>query len=545
MNTFDEGQDNIGLMGSMMDRPLIISTFLQYAESEFGEVEIVSSNGGDKPFRYTYKDLARRSRQLAKALINMGVGKGDRVATLAWNTHQHMELYYAISGIGAICHTINPRYSEEQITYIIKHAEDKAIFFDRDFSARIKSIPHAVENVQNLICLEDTGEASWSSYEALVDAETDDFEWPVFSEKTPSSLCYTSGTTGDPKGVLYSHRSTLLHALVASHRDNLDISSKDIVLPVVPMFHVNAWGIPYVAPITGAKLVLPGRYLDGKSLVTLMNKEAVNIAVGVPTIWLGLLDYMKKSKTLLDTLETIIVGGAAVPKAMVVTFEKEYKIKLIHGWGMTETSPMGSISMIKPSLDKSLTIDEKIDLKAKQGRALYGFEMRIVDDKGNVLPKDGDASGELQVRGPWVVDTYFKKEQSALEPDDWFATGDISTIDSNGYMQITDRSKDVIKSGGEWISSIAVENAASDHEDISMAAVIGVPHEKWLERPLMIAIKKEGAEISEDILKAYLASRMPAWWVPDAIVFKNDLPLGATGKIVKRDLRDEYENFYV
>ena len=533
----------------MQDRPLLISHLIEYAALNHSEVEIVSRTVEGPVHRYTYKDCATRSRQLAKSLEKLGIEQSDRIATLAWNGYRHVEIYYAVSGMGAVCHTINPRLFPEQIVYIVNHAEDKYIFTDLTFVPLIESIIDQIPQVKGFVIM--TGEANMPQttlpnvicYENLLATSDDDYKWPVFDERTASSLCYTSGTTGNPKGVLFSNRSTVLHSYAVCAPDALGLSSLETILPVVPMFHVNAWGIPYAAAMCGAKMVLPGARMDGEALFELMESEQVTLSAGVPTIWMMLLGYMKENNKKLTSMKRTIIGGAAAPKAMIETFEKDYNVNVVHAWGMTEMSPIGTACNLKKK-HTGLSWDEKIDLSLKQGRAIYGVDMKIVDGTGKKLPWDGKAFGNLLVSGPWITSGYFKGEGGdAVDDDDWFDTGDVATIDADGYMQITDRSKDVIKSGGEWISSIDVENEAVGCPGVAEAAVIAVPHPKWDERPLLLVVKQKGAEVKREDVIEHLKRSIAKWQLPDDIVFVDELPHTATGKILKLELRAKYRDY--
>jgi fatty-acyl-CoA synthase len=489
--------------------------------------------------------MAARTRQLAKALDALGVGPGDIAATLAWNGHRHLELYYAVSGFGAVLHTLNPRLHPDQLAWIAGHAEDKVLFFDLTFLPLVEAIAPRLPTVQAFVLLAERAHmpahssiAGLLCYEDLLAAQDDRYEWPSFDEKTASSLCYTSGTTGDPKGVLYSHRSTILHAYAAALPDAHNLSARDVVLPVVPLFHVNAWGLPYTSLMVGAKLVLPGPALDGKSLYALFEEERATFTCGVPTVWQGLLDHMRKHGLRLHHLRRMGIGGSACPPAMLAAFEKEHGVDVLHGWGMTETSPFCAGSALK-SVHEGLDHDARLAVKARQGRVVFGVDIRIVGDDGQELPRNGRTAGSLMVRGPWVLERYFKGAASPLQ-DGWFPTGDIATIDPDGYIQITDRSKDVIKSGGEWIGSIDLENVAMAHPAVAMAACIAVPHPKWDERPLLVVQRKPGAGVSRDELLAFYAGKVARWWTPDDVVFVDEIPIGNTGKMLKSALREAY-----
>ena len=539
------------MQGLMMDMPLLISSIAEHAARYHGNREIVSVTADNPRHRYTYKDCVARAKQLANALQRLGLKHGDRVATLAWNDYRHLETYYGVSGSGFVCHTINPRLFPEQLVFIINHAEDRWIFVDPLFMPLIEALHEKIPGVEGYVVMTDdehlpeTSLSNVISYESLIGKESSEFTWPEFDERTASALCYTSGTTGDPKGVLYDHRSTVLHAYCAVAPDVMDLSSRDCVLPVVPLFHVNAWGIPYSTFMTGAKLVFPGPKMgDGEALCDLIDSEDVSLALGVPTVWLGLLQYAEQSGRSLGKLKRTLVGGAAVPRAMIEAFRDKHGVELRQGWGMTEMSPLGTCNSLKAGLE-SLTPDEKLDLAAKAGRGLFGCELRIVDDGGEELPWDGVAYGALQVRGPWICSDYFKLEGAAgaHTEDGWFDTGDVATIDPEGYMAITDRTKDVIKSGGEWISSIELENAAMAHPAVAEAAVIGVSHPKWTERPLLLVVRAEGQDVSKEDMLAFFDGKVATWWVPNDVVFVEELPHTATGKVKKIELRRQFADY--
>ena len=537
------------MLGLMQDHPLLISSLIEFAALNHGEEEIVSRTVEGPIHRYRYKDCAVRSRQLAKALDKLGVEQSDRIATLAWNGYRHVEIYYGVSGMGAVCHTINPRLFPEQIVYIINHAEDQYIFMDLTFVPLIEAVVEQIPNVKGFVIMTDEANMPETKlpnaicYENLVSTADDDYEWPVFDERTASSLCYTSGTTGNPKGVLFSNRSTVLHSWAVCTPDALGLSNMETILPVVPMFHVNAWGIPYAAAMCGAKMVMPGARMDGEALFELMESEQVTLSAGVPTIWMMLLAYMKENDKKFTSMQRTVIGGAAAPKAMIETFEKDYNVNVVHAWGMTEMSPIGTACNLKKK-HRNFSLDEKIDLSLKQGRAVYGVDMKIVDSAGKGQPWDGKAFGNLLVRGPWITSGYFKSEGGdAVDDDNWFDTGDVATIDPDGYMQITDRSKDVIKSGGEWISSIDVENEAVGCPGIAEAAVIAVSHPKWDERPLLLAVREEGAVVTKDEVIDHLRGSLAKWQLPDDVIFVDELPHTATGKILKTKLRTEYKNY--
>jgi fatty-acyl-CoA synthase len=538
------------MFGLMQDRPLLIQQLIDHAAQNHGDTEIVSRTVEGGIHRYTYKDARVRAKQVAEALLGLGIEPGDRIGTLAWNGYRHFELYYGISGMGGVCHTINPRLFPEQIVYIVNHAEDQLLFVDINLLPLVEKLYSQFKTVRHVVAMTDRAHLpkdvkipNLLVYEELIEGKPGTYEWPVFDERTASSLCYTSGTTGNPKGVLYSHRSTVLHAYGAALPDTLGLSARSVVLPVVPMFHVNAWGLPYTAAMVGAKLVFPGVALDGASLYELFEKEKVSFTAGVPTVWLALLQYMQANKLKLSTVKYAVIGGSAAPPAMIETFDKEYGVEVLHAWGMSEMSPLGSVNHPKAK-HADWPEQERFAVRLKQGRPPYGVEMKIVDDAGNSLPHDGKAFGDLLVRGPWVTNGYFKGEGgNVLREDDWFPTGDVATIDPDGYMQITDRSKDVIKSGGEWISSIDLENAAMAHPAVAEAAVIGVAHPKWDERPLLIVQKKPDAAIDKAALIEFLAGKVAKWWLPDDVQFVDTIPHTATGKILKTRLREDFKGY--
>ena len=535
------------LMGQMMQMPLLISSLITHAEHHAADTEIVSRRVEGDLHRYTWSAVAARSRKVAGALDRLGLGFSDRVATLAWNGYRHLELYFGITGSGRVVHTINPRLAPAQIAWIANHAEDQVLFFDMTFLPIVKAIWSKCETVKHWIALcdpdklpADSGIPGLMSYEAWIAAETDSYRWPQFDENSAAALCYTSGTTGNPKGALYSHRSTILHAYGAALPDAISLSARDSILPVVPMFHVNAWGIPYSAAMTGAKLVFPGAALDGKSVYELIESERVTMAAGVPTVWLGLLNHTAQHGLKFSTMRRTVIGGSACPPAMIKTFGDDYGVTVLHAWGMTEMSPLGTVCNFKLS-QSGLNAEQRLAVMAKQGRAVYGVDMKIVDPDGKDLPWDGKTSGDLHVKGPWIISSYFKGEGGDPLIDGWFPTGDVATIDAEGFLQITDRSKDVIKSGGEWISSIDVENIAMAHPAVAMAACIAVPHPKWDERPLLVVMKKPGAEVTREQLLAFFEGKAAKWQVPDDVVFVDAIPLGATGKIQKIKLREQFK----
>ncbi len=537
--------------GLMMDTQLLVSSILKHAERSFPEQEIVSVTADNPLHRYTFLDCARRCRQLANALQKLGLEQSDRVATLAWNDYRHLEAYYAIGGAGYVCHTINPRLFPEQLTFIINHAEDKWLLTDVLFLPLLEKLAPQISKLKGFIVMTDEAHMPKTSlknvlcYETLIRENSDDFEWPQFDERLAVGLCYTSGTTGDPKGVLYNHRSQVLHAYASVAPDGLGVGNRDTVLPVVPLFHVNAWGSPYSALMVGAKLVFPGPKMgDGEALYQLLESEQVTAALGVPTVWLALLQYCEKAGKRLNSLERTSIGGAAVPVSMIREFHQKHGVWVTQGWGMTEMSPLGTVSVPKASM-LDLPDEELYKIRAKAGRGIFGVEMRIVDDADKELPWDGVAFGALQVRGPWICSDYYKLDGSADShtADGWFRTGDVATIDPQGFMTITDRTKDVIKSGGEWISSIEIENVAVGHPDVAEAAVIGVAHPKWSERPLLIIVRIEGKEPSRQDLFDWLDGKIAKWWMPDDVVFVDEIPHTATGKIKKITLREQFADY--
>ncbi|MBN9321720.1 MAG: fatty-acid--CoA ligase [Delftia acidovorans] len=540
------------MLGLMQSQPLLISSLIDFADRHHGDAEIVSRRVEGDIHRYTYRDLARRSRQLANTLDGLGLQPGDRVASLAWNGYRHMEMYFGVSGSGRVLHTVNPRLHPDQVAWIINHAEDRVMCFDLTFLPIIQAVHAKCPTVRQWVALcdadrlpADSGIPGLVSYEAWIAGQPDQYQWPEFDENTASSMCYTSGTTGNPKAVLYSHRSTTLHAYAAALPDVMCISARDSVLPVVPMFHVNAWGIPYSAALTGCKLVFPGPALDGKSLYELIEAEGVTYAAGVPTVWQMLLGHIRPGGLRFSTLKRTVIGGSACPPAMITAFQDEFGVEVLHAWGMTEMSPLGTLCTLK-NKQLQLPKDEQMKILQKQGRAIYGVDMRIVDSDGNDQPWDGKSYGDLLVRGPWIVDSYFKGESPLVKDAQgrgWFPTGDVATIDPDGFMQITDRSKDVIKSGGEWISSIDIENIAMAHPAVAMAACIGMPHPKWDERPIVAVAKKPGAEVTREELLKFYEGKTAKWQIPDDVVFVDAIPLGATGKMLKTRLREQLAGY--
>ncbi len=537
------------MFGLMQQQSLQISSLIDFAARHHGDGEVVSRRVEGDIHRYTWADVAKRSHRVANALDAMKLHQGDRVATLAWNGYRHLELYFGVSGSGRVLHTVNPRLHPDQIVWIANHAEDEILCFDMTFLPIVQAVHAKCTTVKRWIALcdadklpTDTGIPNLMSYEAWIAGESEQYTWPQLDENLASSMCYTSGTTGNPKAALYSHRSTILHAFAAALPDVMCISARDSILPVVPMFHVNAWGIPYSAAMTGAKLVFPGPALDGKSVYELIETEGVTFAAGVPTVWQMLLGHMKPSGLKFSKLNRTVIGGSACPPAMIESFRNDYNVDVLHAWGMTEMSPLGTLCTLK-NKHLNLPADAQMKIRMKQGRAIYGIDMKIVNDAGHELPHDGKAYGDLLVKGPWVVREYFKQEGASPLVDGWFPTGDVATIDEDGFMQITDRSKDVIKSGGEWISSIDIENIAMSHPAVAMAACIGVRHPKWDERPIVCVVKKPGAQVTRDELIAFFEGKTAKWQIPDDAVFVDAIPLGATGKMLKTKLREQLTGY--
>ena len=535
------------MLGVMSERPLLISAILGHAATYHRDTEIVSRTVEGAIHRYTYAEAERRSKRLARALLRLGIKPGDRIGTLAWNTFRHFELYYGISGIGAVCHTINPRLFDEQIMYIVNHARDRLLFVDTTFLPLVERLAPQFPKDCRIVLLTEAGDEPETGlpvrecYERLVAGESDDFEWPELDERTAASLCYTSGTTGNPKGALYSHRSTVLHAFGASLPDAIPLSARDTVCPVVPLFHACGWAVAYTAPMNGVKLVLPGPRLDGPSLYELFEAEGVTVSLGVPTVWLAFEAHLSATGRHCSTLRRLLSGGSAVPPSLIEAFERQ-GIEMVHAWGMTEMSPLGTVAALKA---KHLGVEAEAQraIKAKQGRPVFGVELKILDEAGLAQPHDGKSMGELLVRGPWIVSGYFDDAEAsaaAIEADGWFHTGDVATIDPDGYMQITDRRKDVIKSGGEWISSIDLENAAVAHDDVAEAAVNAVPHPRWGERPLLIVAPAAGRNPDRDGLIALLAREFPRWMLPDDVAIIGEMPHTATSKVMKTKLREMF-----
>jgi fatty-acyl-CoA synthase len=538
----------------MQSQPLLISSLITHAERHHPTGEIVSRRVEGDLHRTHWAEIARRSRQVANAVDGLHLAFGDRVATLAWNGYRHLELYFGVSGTGRVLHTLNPRLHPEQLAWIVNHADDRAICFDMSFLPLVQAVAKHCPGVKHWVALcdatklpADSGIPGLLSYEAWMGGCSDTYTWPDLDENTASSMCYTSGTTGNPKAALYSHRSTILHAYSGALPDSLNLSARDTVLPVVPMFHVNAWGIPYSAAATGCKLVFPGPAMDGKSIYELIESEKVTMAAGVPTVWQMLLGHMQAGGLKFSTMKRTVIGGSACPPAMIHTFNEQYGVTVLHAWGMTEMSPLGTVCTLKNE-QLALSLEEQTKVLLKQGRAVYGVDMKIVDGDGKELPWDGKAYGDLLVRGPWIIASYFKGEGGdPLRYDEagkgWFPTGDVATIDPAGFMQITDRSKDVIKSGGEWISSIDVENIAMAHPAVAMAACVGMKHPKWDERPIIVVMKKPGADISRDELLGFYDGKIAKWQIPDDVVFVDAIPLGATGKMQKMTLRQQLKDY--
>jgi 3-(methylthio)propionyl---CoA ligase len=542
------------MLGLMQSQPLLISSLIEFADRHHGDGEIVSRRVEGDIHRYTWSAVADRSRQVAQALDGMKLGFSDRVATLAWNGYRHLELYFGVSGSGRVLHTINPRLHPDQIAWIANHAEDQVLCFDMSFLPLVQAVHARCPTIKAYVAMcdadklpSDSGIPNLLSYESWIGSKPTKYEWPQFDENSASSMCYTSGTTGNPKAALYSHRSTTLHAYAAALPDVMCLSARDAVLPVVPMFHVNAWGIPYSAALTGCKLVFPGPAMDGKSIYELIEGEKVSYAAGVPTVWQMMLGHMKPAGLKFSTLKRTVIGGSACPPAMIHAFQEDYGVEVLHAWGMTEMSPLGTLNTLK-NKQLSLPQDEQMKIRLKQGRAIYGVDMKIVDAEGKEQPWDGKTYGDLLVKGPWIVKEYFKGEGGdPLAYDEagagWFPTGDVATIDPDGFMQITDRSKDVIKSGGEWISSIDVENIAMAHPAVQMAACVGMPHPKWDERPIIAVVKKPGAEVSVAELLKFYEGKTAKWQIPDDVVFVDAIPLGATGKMQKMKLREQLKDY--
>ena len=537
-------------MTPMMMSELTITSIMKHAERVNSATEIVSVTADNPRHRYTYKDAFKRVRQLANALQMLGAQPGDTLATLAWNDYRHLEIYYALSCSGMICHTINPRLFPEQIDYIVNHAKDKWVFVDATLVKVLEPLQDKLPAVKGYIVLSDEAHMPDTSlnnvhcYEQLIAAEKDEFDWPELEETTPSALCYTSGTTGNPKGVMYTHRSTVLHSLASIAPDVFSLSVRDIVMPIVPMFHVNGWGLVYSCPMVGAKLVMPGPKMgDGETLCALINEEQVTCSAGVPTVWLALLDYLAKANKSVDSLNRVTVGGAACPEMIMEQFQNQYGVDVQQAWGMTEMNPLGTFNGGIPPLLDGISDEQRKKLRLKQGRPSFGVDIKVVDADNNELPWDGESSGAVKVRGPWIVNDYYGYDGKTLDDDGWFETGDVACFDEYGYMQITDRLKDVIKSGGEWISSIELENCAVNHPKVAEAAVVGIPHPKWTERPLLLVILKDGEQMEKAEMLAWFEDKVAKWWIPGDCVFVDSLPHTATGKLSKKDIREDYKDF--
>jgi 3-(methylthio)propionyl---CoA ligase len=545
------------MLGQMMSMPLLISNLIEHADRHHGDTEIVSRRVEGDIHRTTYSQLHARSKRLANALAGLGVKHGQMVGTLAWNGYRHMELYFGVSGSGAVLHTLNPRLHPDQVVYIADHAEDQVLCFDLTFTPIIAAVAKRLKTVKHFIAMCDSEKlpevqkmvegVTILCYEDLIEQASADYVWPQFDENTASSMCYTSGTTGNPKGVLYSHRSTVLHTYAGAMPDTLNISARDVILPVVPMFHVNAWGLPYLGAAVGCKLVFPGAALDGKSVHDLLESEGVTMAAGVPTVWQGLLAHVEGNGLSFSTMRRTVIGGSACPPAMIRKFSEVYDVQVLHAWGMSEMSPLGTVCTFKAE-HLNASADAKFAVMAKQGRAVYGVDMKIIGEDGNELPWDGKTFGDLLVRGPWVIQSYFKHEGGNplvkdVQGREWFPTGDVANIDASGYMQITDRSKDVIKSGGEWIGTIDLENIAMAHPDVAMAACIAAFHPKWDERPLLVVVRKPNTNVSAADLIAFYEGKIAKWWTPDDVVFTDAIPLGATGKMQKNKLREQFKDY--
>ena len=542
------------MFGLMQDRPLLISGIMRHVARFHGSAEIVSRGVDGSLHRMDYATLDRRSRRLARVLQGLGVQTGERVATLAWNGYRHVELYYAVSGMGAVCHTVNPRLTPDDIAYIMNDAADGLLFTDTTFAPLVAAVAPLLGGALRAVvvmCARAEMPAmalppgiALLCYEDLMDAADEEFDWPEFDERTAASLCYTSGTTGRPKGVLYSHRSTVLHSMAVNAAAVMGLKPGDRALPIVPMFHVNAWGMVYAAMASGASLIMPGRHLDGASVANLMNSEGVTFAAGVPTVWLALLQHLRTTGERLHTVKRLGIGGSACPPAMIDAFAREYGVIIEHAWGMTECSPVGTYNTHR--VMDGETEAESLSRRSKQGQALFGIDIRITDDEGRALPHDGKTSGNLQMRGNWVCSGYYGQEPgSALDAEGWFTTGDVASIDTQGQMLITDRAKDVIKSGGEWISSIELENLALLHPDVAEAAVVAAEHPKWAERPILVVVAKQGHDIDPEAVIGVLRGRVANWWLPDAVIVDSDLPHTATGKVSKLRLRQKYRGYLV
>jgi fatty-acyl-CoA synthase len=537
-------------MGQMMERPLLISSIIDYAAAVHGDMPIVSRDAAGRTHRYGYRDAAVRIAHLAHALTALGVRPGDRIATVAWNGYRHFELYYAISGIGAVCHTVNPRLFRDQLVHIFNHAEDRLVFVDPSLLPLVEGLAPDLKSIESVIVMSDAAEMPETAlenilcYETLLEGQPDSIDWPEFDEKTAAALCYTSGTTGNPKGALYSHRSTVLHALGSIVGQDGWLSPKQVFMPVVPMFHVCAWGYPYACPISGAAMVMPGPRLDGASLHDLIEAEGVTLAAGVPTLWYGLMEHLRKTDGTLTQLKALVCGGAAPSLALIQDIES-HGVAFLHGWGLTETSPIVT-TCLNSTVPEALEPEERQRYKLKQGRPLFGIDVTLAGEGGAAVPRDGESSGEILLRGNTVIDGYYRDAEAsaaAFDADGWFRTGDIGTLNAEGALQLTDRAKDLIKSGGEWISSIDLENAVQGHPGVAAAAAIAIPHPKWDERPLLVVVPAEGHDEDKESILDYLRGAVANFWVPDDIAFIDEMPLTATGKVSKRQLRQRFEGY--
>jgi fatty-acyl-CoA synthase len=537
------------MLGLMQNWPLTVDRILEHAKEWHGDRQVVTRSVEGPIVRTTYDRIFERAKRLSRALTDLGVQKGDRVATLAWNSGRHMEAWYGVMGMGAVCHTLNPRLFPEQLCYIINHAQDRIIFTDLTFLPVLLAHRDKMPTVEHFVVMTDPDHMKSVDFpgalcfETLIEQSSPDVVWGDFDENTACGLCYTSGTTGHPKGVLYSHRSNFLHTLTTLQADVMGLSARDTILPVVPMFHANAWGITFSAPAVGAKLVMPGAKMDGASIHELLETEGVTFSAAVPTVWQMLLQHLQATNGTLTTLKRVVIGGSAVPEAIVRAFHDDYGVEVTHAWGMTETSPLGTQATPNAEI-AALPYEQQMKYRLKQGRAPLGVELKLTDDEGRTLPHDGTTFGRLKISGPFIVREYFRGDGGEiLDAEGFFDTGDVATIDEMGFMQITDRAKDVIKSGGEWISSIEIENIACGHPKTALAAVIGVPHPKWDERPLLLVKLKDGQTATREEYLAFLEGKIAKWWTPDDVVFVDDIPLGATGKIDKKVIRKTFEGY--
>ena len=533
----------------MQDFPLRVTNIIDHAAKYHPKRKIISKDTSGKIIETNYDQIRKNSLKVSSALNDMGIKKGDVIGVMAWNNHRHFESWYAITGIGAVYHTLNPRLFADQLIYIINHAEDKYIFVDLTFVPILEALQDKLDTVKGFIIYCDEDEMPQTSldnahcYETLIGAQDGDFSWVQVDENDACGICYTSGTTGNPKGVIYSHRSNVLHSLIAVSKDVMGLGSKSVVMPVVPMFHANAWGLVFTCPMVGAAMVNPGPQMDGASIFELLDTEQVSFTAAVPTVWLMLLQHLEDQNLKLPYLDTVVIGGSAAPRMMIEKFEKDYDVEVNHAWGMTELSPLGTMGVLTGKM-QTLSFDERVDMKVKQGRPPFLVQMKITDDDGNELPRDGKTFGNLKVKGPFIIESYMKGDGGdVLDDDGFFDTGDVATLDADGFMQITDRSKDVVKSGGEWISSIELENIAVGHPDVVEAAVIGVAHPKWDERPILIVIKKEDTELSRADVLGFMEGKIAKWWMPDDVVFVDEIPHTATGKIQKLTLREQFKDY--